>query len=276
MWNRWAADPVRGTGRRALGTAGVGANHSLMRVALQPVQEEPDVLDVVPALDRRGGTHIDGVRQLVERPVDTVHRVDVAQVRPARLEAQVVEVLGPAEQFEELDGVGVPPGDVPGQLLQHRHGALAAPVVDRLGDVDPGLGSGVVQQVVGDQVTEVGHDPCLAGLDEEVVPEPVDVLAQDLGLLADHPQQRLQRPALLGVLEPVQRREQLVEPVGGDRRHDSSPPLTVTSASAGSSSDASSAGETFPELSGRAPTIRARIATVVNHAPWVIRSVNRL
>ena len=49
----------------------------------------------------------------------------------------VVEVLGPAEQLEELDGVRAPAGDVAGQLLEHRQGALAAPVVDRLGDVGP-------------------------------------------------------------------------------------------------------------------------------------------
>ncbi len=138
---------------------GVGEHHPLDRIALQPVKEEAHVLDVVPPLDSPGRLDVDGMRHLIEPPVDAVHRVDVPDVGPSGLEPQMVEVLGPPQQLEELDCVGAPAGDVTRQLLQHRQGALASPVVDRLGDIDPGPRPGVVDGVVGHQVADVGDDP---------------------------------------------------------------------------------------------------------------------
>ena len=116
----------------------------------------------------------------VEGPVRAVHGVGIAdmgradavesgRVAPPRIgcgvHAQVVELLGPAQKFEERDGVGAPAGDVTRQLLEHRQGALAAPVGDRLGDVGPGVLPGLaertergraVERDVADQVADVG------------------------------------------------------------------------------------------------------------------------
>ena len=155
--------------------------------------------------------HVDRVGGRVPRPADAVADVDAAQVGAAvAIEPQVLEVLVPVEQREELDDVRAPAGDVARQLLEHRRRALAAPVVDRLGDVGAHadrarrlqVGPGevgeqrlrrrrggreveVVQRDVADEVADVGHDPALAGLDEEVVPELLRVVAQRVGLLGD-------------------------------------------------------------------------------------------
>ena len=72
----------------------------------------------------------------VPRAADAVADIDAAQVRTAvAVEPQVLEMLVPVEQREELDDVRAPAGDVARQLLEHRRRALAAAVVDRLGDV---------------------------------------------------------------------------------------------------------------------------------------------
>ena len=49
--------------------------------------------------------------------------------------ADMLEILRPAEQLEELDRVRGPAGDVARELLEHRQRALAPAVVDRLGHV---------------------------------------------------------------------------------------------------------------------------------------------
>ena len=78
------------------------------------------------------------VARLVERAVDALVALERAHVEPGRLRPEVLEVLRPAEQLEELDRVGGPAGDVARQLLEHRQRALAPAVVDRLGDVGAG------------------------------------------------------------------------------------------------------------------------------------------
>ena len=85
----------------------------------------------------------------------------------------------------------------------------------------------------------------------------------DLGLLGDEPQQRLQGPALLDVAQPVEGRQQLVEAVGADRGHRTSPPLVVTVRSPGSSSTASSAGTRPPP----APRLRAPAIGACSRTP---------
>src|SRR5262249_55869052 len=70
---------------------------------------------------------------------------------------------------------------------------------------------GVRQQVAAHEGADVRHDPVLAGLDEEAVPERIEVLADGGHLLGDHPQQGLQRPTLLGVVDAVVTGETLVQ-----------------------------------------------------------------
>ena len=171
--------------------------------------------------------------RLVERAVDAVVALERAHVEAGALRADVLEVLAPAEELEELDGVRRPARDVAGELLEHRQRALAAPVGDRLGDVRPAAdgegGAGraaqvgdssravssrsVAQQIVADEVADVRDDPAAAGLDEQVVVELRDVPLDDVDLLGDDPQEGAEDVALVGVLVAVDRRQQLEEPL---------------------------------------------------------------
>ena len=154
------------------------------RTASVAPQEDADVRDVVAAGPRRapGGdpAYVGGVGEVVEgrrsagrpRPSGLV----VAQVRPSPRACGrrwfmycVVD-----EQLEELDGPRRPAGDVAGELLEHRRGALAAAVGDRVGDLGArrgDLGHHAVQHPVADQVADVRRHPRRAGLDELVVVE---------------------------------------------------------------------------------------------------------
>ncbi len=169
--------------------------------------------------------------RLVEGPVDALVAFERADVEPRRLRPEVLEVLRPAEQLEELDRVNGPAGDVPRELLEHRQRPLAAAVVDRLGDVGPRAdldrrpqvgpdqiredrcrrvlvadAPGVVQEVVRHEIADVRDDPAPARLDEQVVPQTCDVALDDVDLARHDPEQRAQRETLVGVLLAMDRR----------------------------------------------------------------------
>ena len=135
-----------------------------------------------------------------------------------RADGRVEAVPGAAQAPEALHDVRGPPRDVQRQLLQDLDGALAAPVVDRLGDVQT-LGPRVEfgDQVRGEKVAEIGDDPVVAGLDRLVSPHPVHAPPDDGYLLADPVEQFPQRAGAVeavGVGGAVDRREQLPEPLG--------------------------------------------------------------
>ena len=167
---------------------------------------------VVPAVVLADRAHVDAVGRLVERAADAVVALERADVEVRGLGADVLEVLAPADQLEELDGVRGPARDVAGELLEHRQRALAAPVGDRLGDVRPAA-HGVAQRIVADEVADVRDHPRAARLDEQVVVELRNVALDDVDLLGDDPQQGAQDVALVGVLVAVDGREQLEEAV---------------------------------------------------------------
>ena len=74
--------------------------------------------------------------------------------------------------------------------------------------------AGVVHGLVVDQAADVGDHPVGAGLDEPVLVERGDVLLDDVHLLGDDAQEGLQRIALIGVAEPIDDGNQLVEAIG--------------------------------------------------------------
>jgi hypothetical protein len=114
---------------------------------------------------------------------------------------------------EHFHHARAPAGDGGGQLLEQRHGPLAAPVADGVGDVDA-LAAGVqaADQIGCQQVANVGDQPVIAGLDRLVVPQPVDAAPDDGGLHTDARDQLLQRatPVEVGrVHGAVDRRQQV-------------------------------------------------------------------
>jgi hypothetical protein len=192
-----------------------------------------DVAQVRKAADVREG----------ERPHQAfglVQRRQLAAGRADRADRRVEAVAGAAEPAEELHHLGVPAGDVVGQLLQQADGALAAAVTDRVGDVEP-LAAGVeaLHQPRAEQLGDVGDHPVVAGLDRLVLPQPVDALAQHRGGGADaidHLAQGAVGAKLVGVEGAVDRREQVPELVGvvdlvvvaGGVAHDATVPLRTT------------------------------------------------
>ena len=69
---------------------------------------------------------------------------------------------------------------------------------------------GFVHLPVADQITDIRHDPILAGLDEPILVKLRDVVLYDVHLLGDDLQQRAQGITLLGVALPIYHRQQFV------------------------------------------------------------------
>ena len=62
-----------------------------------------------------------------------------------------------------------------------------------------------MERPVADQVTDVGRDPVLTGLDELVVVELFDAFLERLEFVRKHADQCPQRPALLDVTDALDR-----------------------------------------------------------------------
>ena len=118
------------------------------------------------------------------------------------------------EPLKELNHPRVPAGDVARQLLEHGRRAFAPPVRDGVGDLGAradGARGHAVQRPVADQVADVGRHPLGAGLDELIVVELVEILAQHRDLFGDDAAQRFERLALLRVANAVKRRQQIIK-----------------------------------------------------------------
>ena len=136
----------------------------------------------------------------------------------AQADGRVEAVPRAAQSPEELDELGIPAGDVEGDLLEDGQRPLAPPVVDRLGHVQPLAASVEVGHQVGrQQVADVRDDPVVAGLDRLVFPHPVDAAPQRRGLGADPVHQLAQRSIgieLVRVERAIDRRQQVPQLVG--------------------------------------------------------------
>jgi hypothetical protein len=71
----------------------------------------------------------------------------------------------------------------------------------------------VMHRQVSDQISDVGHDPIVSGLDEPIFVQAGDVLFRDDHLLRYDTQQRLERVVLVGVAQAVNYGNQLVQAV---------------------------------------------------------------
>ncbi len=189
--------------------------------------------EIVPCADKSAQdlqlAHVHRVTGLIERAIDAIHSIHRANVGPLTLRSKMFEVLIPTEQFKKFDRVRGETRDIARQFFEHRQRALAPTVVDCLGNIGArargnrwtqifaeeigekffrefgGLDAArVVQQIVADEIADVSDHPRLAGLDEEVVPQLLDVRLHEIGLRVDQAQERAQRVILLHIAFAIQ------------------------------------------------------------------------
>jgi hypothetical protein len=198
--------------------------------------------------------YVGRVGEPVEGRVRERGAVGVPQVsRAAAVGTDVIELLVPAEQLEELDRLRRPARHVPGQLLEDRRRAFPSPVAQRIGDeraLVPVQRRRTAEASHAEQVAEVRDHPRLAGLDEPVVVELLDIGPEHAELVIDHVQEALERAADARVADAVDGRQEVVQPV-----HE----RTSTMAPAGSSTTSSAGAVAVPVPVQRA--IRARIGS---------------
>ena len=134
----------------------------------------------------------------------------------ARAHGRIEPVTRAADPPKALDDVGLPPGHVAGDLLEHRQRALAAAVMDRLCDLQALSARVVADQPGPEQVADVRDDPVVARLDRLVGPQPIDAAPSDRHLSPDAGEQLLKRSRHarhVAVQRAVHPREQLPQPV---------------------------------------------------------------
>src|SRR5689334_19711491 len=87
-----------------------------------------------------------------------------------------IEVLVPDHVLEQLDTMNAPLRQVESEQLDRAERAFAPPQRDRVGNVGAQRPRIAFQMARAEQVAEVGNDPVVASLDEEIVIERFDVL----------------------------------------------------------------------------------------------------
>ncbi|MFD0346348.1 hypothetical protein ACFQ0M_10220 [Kitasatospora aburaviensis] len=155
------------------------------------------------------------MRERVMGGAEPRERHRVAQVGGQRtVEADVRGVLRPGQSAEALDDLGAPAGGAARQAREHRRRALRPAPGQGVADVlTVALPDRVGQQRRPHERAQVGDHPVLGGLQEEVVPEVVEVLAHRRDLSGDRPQQAAQRRPFDGLPVVEARR-----PQPGDRQ----------------------------------------------------------
>ena len=101
-----------------------------------------------------------------------------------------------------------------------------------------------MQRPVANQVADIGGHPMIAGLDELVVVELLDILFERLELRRDQRDQRAQRVALLLVANAVDRGQQRIQALGVEGAHG----ISSNRSNGPASSVNNSAGNAAPPL----------------------------
>ena len=141
----------------------------------------------------------------------------------------MIDVLAPDQPLEELDRHDRPAGDVPGHLLKHRGRPLGLAIAEHVGDeaAHPRFAAAyVLQPARADQGGDIGYHPRLAGLDEPIVIELVDVALDDVELFGEQGGQGLERPARFRVSVPMMLRKEVEQGLGRPVTH-GHPPLSA-------------------------------------------------
>lgn len=156
-----------------------------------------------------------------ERTMHQGRAIGIAQAHRRQIvEPDVIDVLVLDQALEELDRDARPAGGVTRHLFQHGAGALALPVGERVGDIGAQRAlAELAQGTRSDEIAEIGDDPVLAGLDEPIVVERVDVLLDDFQLAGKDLHQGLKGTALVSVEGADMAGQQAVEPVAAAVTH---------------------------------------------------------
>src|SRR6266566_4318275 len=109
--------------------------------------------------------------------------------------------MEPAEEGVELDCMSRPPCYIFSKLLQERQGTLAPSMMDGIGNISPWNQDVIAQfslncrnitwfsrfvdNLIANQVADVGNNPILTGLDEPVLIELRNVIFDNLHLLSN-------------------------------------------------------------------------------------------
>ena len=190
-------------------------HHAGERITLQAPQEQADVGNVVLAAPVVDVAHFGGARRALEGRADQIELIEIAQIGRDLIEqANVIHVLRRRENLKELDRARGPTGHIARQIFQHVRGAFAAAIRQRVGDVGALTESGRwrgIQAAHAEQIADVGHEPIDGRFDEPVVVQFIDVGFDGLQLFTDHRQQRAQRLTLIGIAQPIERGQQVVE-----------------------------------------------------------------
>jgi len=129
----------------------------------------------------------------------------------------MVQILQCVEQLEKFHHPGWPVGNIARQPFQHGGRALAAPVLECVGDVRPcgkGASADRLQTARPQQIADIRDYPFLACLDKPVLVKAGDIRVQGVKLVLNDSQQRPKRFALGAVPNPVYGGQQVVKPVG--------------------------------------------------------------
>lgn len=202
-------------------------------IRAKPPHKHADARNIAAAgaTVRIDAPHINGVRELVERPIEQVERAGVSDIDCSTAQKpELVDWLRHAEQLIKLDRARRPAGHVVREHFEQRERPFTPSRCDRVRDLAPGnqylveraaFGgahiawfAGFVHKLVADQVADVRHHPIFAGLNEPILVKLRDVVLDHVHLLADHAQQRAQRIALVRVARAINNGQQVVKAVG--------------------------------------------------------------
>ena len=203
----------------------VGADERRARETerLHAPEEDADVRDVVATRASGDAPHLGGVGERVERAsLERAGELEarlVAQVggRRARAGATWFMYCVVASSSKNSTACAGQPVTSRGELLEHRDGALAPAVADRVGDLGARrreLRHDAVQRPVADEVADVRRDPRRARLDELVVVHLLEALGEHVDLAGDDVDELAQDAVLLGVADAVDGGQQPVELLG--------------------------------------------------------------
>ena len=173
---------------------GVDERHAREPERLHAPEEDADVRDVVAARPRAAMRRISAV--CAKSSNAPAWKAPASSSRAASRRSAVAAACGRtwfmycvvASSSKNSTACAGQPVTSAGELLEHRHGALAPAVADRVRDVGARRGElrhDAVQRAVADEVADVRRDPRRARLDELVVVHLLEALREDVHLLGE-------------------------------------------------------------------------------------------